>query len=175
MSLRGVQMGLRVWEFVWTLLIMSLVGNMINEAFAGNPSSINYTMFLSAFSMLSLFYLIPASISDTWAFHPILVIIVDVLNNIFFFCAAIALAAKLESHSCGNSSYTLHNEITNGAHNRSKRCREAQAVTAFLWFGWAGYMASTVVSVFLSRASNVNLRGRSGSRRTAGRPSMAQV
>lgn len=56
----------------------------------------------------------------------------------------------------------------------SKRCREAQASTAFLWFAWAGYMASVVVSVFMSRAATVNLRSRTGSRRGAA-PSMAQV
>lgn len=54
----------------------------------------------------------------------------------------------------------------------TKRCREAQASTAFLWFGWAGYMASVIISVFMARSSTVNMRGRSGSRR---RPNMAQV
>ncbi|KAJ5989038.1 hypothetical protein N7481_004248 [Penicillium waksmanii] len=172
MGLRGVQLGLRAWEFLWTLLVMALIGNMISEAFSGNPSSINYTMFLSAFSMLSLFYLIPATYNPDWAIHPIIVIVVDALNCIFFFCAAIALAAKLESHSCSNKSYVLNNEITNGSSNPTKRCREAQASTAFLWFGWAGYMASVIISVFLARSATVNLRGRSGSRR---RPNMAQV
>lgn len=68
--------------------------------------------------------------------------------------------------------YLMHNEITNGAHNMTKRCREAQASTAFLWFGWAGYMASVVISVFMARASTASMRGRSGSRR---RPNMTQV
>ena len=81
---------------------MALIGNMISEAFAGNPSSVNYTMFLSAFSMLSLFYLIPATFNADWALHPIIVIIVDALNCIFFFCAAIALAAALGCRSCSN-------------------------------------------------------------------------
>lgn len=171
MALRGVQLGLRAWEFLWTLLIMSLVGNMIAEAFAGNPSSINYTMFLAAFSMLSLLYLGPASFNPDWAIHPIIMIVLDVLNCIFFFCAAIALAAKLECHSCSNTEYTSNNEITNGSNNPAKRCREAQATTAFLWFGWAGYMASVFVSIILARSST-NLRGRSASRR---RPNMAQV
>lgn len=81
---------------------MSLIGNMIAEAMAGNPSTVNYTMFLSAFSMLSLFYLVPASFNTDWALHPIIMIVVDALNCIFFFCAAIALAAKLECHSCNN-------------------------------------------------------------------------
>ena len=85
-----------------TLLVMSLIGNMIAEAFAGNPGTVNYSMFTSAFSMLSLFYLIPASFNIDWAIHPIIMIVIDVLNCIFFFCAAIALAAKLGCHSCSN-------------------------------------------------------------------------
>ncbi|KAJ5155384.1 hypothetical protein N7492_008187 [Penicillium capsulatum] len=173
MSLRGVQLGLRAWEFVWTLLIMALVGDIIADAFAGNPSTVNYAMFTAAFSMLTLFYLVPATFHTEWALHPIIMIVVDVLNCIFFFCAAIALAAKLECHSCSNTSYTHNNEITNGSDDPAKRCREAQASVAFLWFGWAGYMASVVVSIFMSRASTVNLRGRAGGARP--RPSMAQV
>ncbi|KAJ5684233.1 uncharacterized protein N7477_000578 [Penicillium maclennaniae] len=172
MSLRGVQLGLRVWEFVWTVIIMSLIGNMIAQAFAGNPSSINYTMFVSAFSMFTLFYLFPASWNSDWAIHPIIMIVVDALNAIFFLCAAIALAAKLTVHSCTNHQYLIHNEITNGSYHLTKRCREAQASTAFLWFGWAGYTASLIISIFMARSSTSAMRGRSGSRR---RPNMAQV
>jgi hypothetical protein len=81
---------------------MALVGNMIAEAFAGNPATVNYSMYCAAFSMLSLFYLVPASFNSDWAFHPIIMVVVDALNCVFFFCAAIALAAKLHCHSCGN-------------------------------------------------------------------------
>jgi hypothetical protein len=81
---------------------MALIGNIIAGAFAGNPSSINYTMFVSAFSMFTLFYLVPASFNLDWAIHPIIMIVVDGLNCVFFFCAAIALAAKLTVHSCSN-------------------------------------------------------------------------
>lgn len=70
-------------------------------------------------------------------------------------------------------SYTLNNEVTNGSHNTEKRCREAQASVAFLWFGWACYTASVIVSIFMARASTVNLRGRTASARR--RPNMAQV
>lgn len=81
---------------------MSLIGNIINAAFAGNPASINYTMFVAAFSMFTLFYLIPASWNPDWAIHPFIMIVLDALNAVFFFCAAIALAAKLTVHSCTN-------------------------------------------------------------------------
>lgn len=81
---------------------MALVGNMIAEAFAGNPATVNYSMYCAAFSMLSLFYLVPASFNSDWALHPIIMVVVDALNCVFFFCAAIALAAKLTCHSCSN-------------------------------------------------------------------------
>ncbi|GFF32651.1 non-classical export protein 2 [Aspergillus udagawae] len=174
MALRGIQLGLRVWEFVFTLLVMALIGNIIAMAFAGNPATINYSMFVATFSMVSLFYLVPASINLNWAIHPIIMITVDVLNTIFFLTSAIALSARLEAHSCSNNNYTLHNEITNGAHNRQKRCREAQASAAFLWFAWAGYMASTIISIISARSSTVDMRSRTG-RAPRGRPSMAQV
>lgn len=81
---------------------MALTGNMIAEASAGNPSVVNFTMFCSVFGMLSLIYLIPATIKEDLAFHPIILITVDALNTIFFFCGAVALAAELGVHSCGS-------------------------------------------------------------------------
>ncbi|KAJ5239895.1 hypothetical protein N7468_004514 [Penicillium chermesinum] len=172
MALKGVQLGLRVWQFLWTLLVMALIGNMIASAFSGTPASVNYAMFTSAFSMFTLFYLVPASFNLDWAIHPIIMIIVDLLNCIFFFCAAIVLAARLEVHSCSNQNYLMHNEVVNGSHHRERSCREAQASTAFLWFGWAGYMASVIVSIFMARSSGLPS---GGARRVVGRPSMAQV
>ncbi|KAJ5970881.1 Non-classical export protein [Penicillium vulpinum] len=174
MGLRAVQLGLRAWEFLWSLLIMALVGNMIAESFSGNPGTVNYAIYTSVFSMFTLFYLIPASFNIDWSGHPLIMIIIDALNCIFFFCAAIALAAKLECHSCSNHEYLKHNEITNGSHNMSKRCREAQASVAFLWFAWAGYMASVIVSLFMSRSAGTSSRGRTGSGRR-NTPNMAQV
>lgn len=71
--------------------------------------------------------------------------------------------------------YTLHNEVTNGAHGRQKRCREAQASVAFLWFAWAGYTVSMVLSFIQWRqAGGSQLRPRTGPARPT-RPAMAQV
>ncbi|KAF7712163.1 Uncharacterized protein PECH_001006 [Penicillium ucsense] len=172
MGLNIVQLGLRVWQFIWTLLIMALVGNMIDTAIAGNPSVVNYTMFVAAFSMLSLFYLFPASFNPDWAISPIIMIVVDALNMIFFFCAAVALPSYLHVHSCTNSGYLASNSITNGSFDMQKRCREAQASTAFLWFAWVGYLASLIISILMSRSAGSKLGSGGGSRR---RPNMAQV
>lgn len=82
---------------------MALVGNMIQTAFSGNSSLVNYDMFVAVFGMLSLFYLIPATLKEDFQFHPLLMVALDVLNALFFFCAAVAMAAELGVHSCGNS------------------------------------------------------------------------
>ena len=86
-----------------TLLIMSLIGNIIADAFGGNPSVINYSMFVAVFSMLSLFYLFAIAFKEDFAIHPALAMVLDVLNTIFFFCGAVALSADLGAHSCSNS------------------------------------------------------------------------
>ena len=47
------------------------------------------------------------------------------------------------------------NKITNGSNNQPKRCREAQAVTAFLWFGFAAFAGSLFFS-FLGMRSGLS-------------------
>ena len=81
---------------------MALVGNMIHEAIGGNPSIVNYVMFVAVISMLSLFYLIAATISEGFVIIPILPVVLDALNTLFFLIGGIALAAYLGVHSCGN-------------------------------------------------------------------------
>ena len=74
---------------------------MIHEAVGGNPSIINYTMFVAVFGMLSLLYLIGAAIIEALAW-PLVMLALDALNTLFFLIGGIALAAKLGVHSCGN-------------------------------------------------------------------------
>ena len=80
---------------------MALIGNVIHDAKAGNPSIVNYVMFVAVFSMLTLFYLIAASINEGFAVNPIIPVAVDGINVLLFFCGAVALAAQLGVHSCG--------------------------------------------------------------------------
>jgi hypothetical protein len=84
---------------------MALTGNMIHDSWSGTnsaPSIINYTMFCAVWAMLTLFYLIPASVKDSFQIHSALPLALDVLNTIFWFCAAVAFAAKLGVHSCSD-------------------------------------------------------------------------
>ena len=60
---------------------------MISLAIGGNPSIVNYDMFVAVFSMLTLFYSLLVSFRDGFAGHPMLPVALDGLNVLFFFCA----------------------------------------------------------------------------------------
>jgi hypothetical protein len=159
---------------------------MIHDATAGNPSIINYTMFVAVISMLSLIYLFLVAFNEAFTIHPVLPVAVDLFNTLFFFCGAVALAAKLGVHSCGNQvgrefglqrpltdsaqGYIKSNAVVNGAANQKKRCHEAQASDAFLWFGFASYAASLLFSLLAMRGG-----GMSGPSFRKGGPAMSQV
>jgi hypothetical protein len=162
------QLGLRASQFLWTLLITALVGNVIATAFAGNQSSINYAIFVAVFSWLVLLFGFVAAWMDM---SNIILTALDALAAVFTFIAGVVLAAKLGVHSCGNIDYIRHNSLTNGSPNMSKRCHELQASTAFFWFLFASFVGSLVLG-FLSGGSSMSMRrpgiGRKG-------PSMSQV
>lgn len=81
---------------------MALVGNMIHDATAGNPSIVNYVMFVAVFGMLSLIYLIAGTINEAYAIAPMFMLIADGLNTFLFLIGGIALAGYLRVHSCHN-------------------------------------------------------------------------
>ncbi|KAF2403705.1 hypothetical protein EJ06DRAFT_527306 [Trichodelitschia bisporula] len=168
MSLTPVRTIARILQLLWTVLIIALVGNMIATATAGNPSIVNYDMFVAAFSALSLFYLFPAAFRESFAI-PDVVLLLDLANVLFWFCGAVATAAYLGVHSCSSKSYTEHNKVTNGSKDTHKRCTEAQASTAFLWFGFACYVVTLFIAV--KARGNINMRGSSVGRSSA----MSQV
>ncbi|TKA30667.1 hypothetical protein B0A50_02387 [Salinomyces thailandicus] len=152
-------------SFLWALLIMALTGNYI--ASGGGSAMINFDLFVSIFAMLTLFYLLPASIKDSLAFHPIIPLVLNILNTIFWFIGGVATAAYLNVHSCGDSDYYNSNDTAGGS---EKKCREAQASTAFLWFGFASFAASTVLSGLAMKGGSSPRAG--GIRRG---PAMSQV
>ena len=82
---------------------MALTGNMIHDATKGNPSTINYVMFVAVFGMLSLIYLTLATVNEGFAVSPFFMLAADALNTLFFLVGGIALAASLNVHSCGNA------------------------------------------------------------------------
>ena len=93
------QLGLRASQFLWTLLISALVGNVIATAFAGNESSINYAIFVAVFSWIVLLLGFAAAWMEQ---SNIILVALDALAMIFTFIAGVVLATKLGVHSCGN-------------------------------------------------------------------------
>jgi len=163
------QIGLRTFQFVLVLLITALVGNAINNQISGSPASINFVIFVAALDWIVVLYGLVAAFVESLAI-PVVLLVLDGLGILFTFIAAIVLPAKLHVHSCNNAVYLLSNELTNGSNSPTKTCRELQASTAFLWFLFAAFVASLVVSFIGSRGSFSS--GRAGGRTG---PSMSQV
>lgn len=96
------QASIRLFTFVWTLLALALLGNVIADAFSGNPSSVNYAMFTAVICMIVVLYGLAAAFIEALAM-PIVLIIMDAIAMAFSFIAAVVLAAKLGVHSCSNN------------------------------------------------------------------------
>lgn len=94
-------LGLRALEFAFTVILLGLVGALEHQS-SDNPESVHFSMFTAAFSILFLLYLIPATWSESLAGHPMILIVIDALNTVFFFCAAVTLSARTRGHSCGD-------------------------------------------------------------------------
>jgi hypothetical protein len=59
-------------------------------------------MFVAVFGMLSLIYLIAIAFNEGLMGHGAIPLALDAINTLLFFCGAVAMAAKLGVHSCGN-------------------------------------------------------------------------
>jgi hypothetical protein len=95
-----LRLGLYALAFLWTLLITALIGNVIQDAYGGTPSGVNYAMFAAVFSWIVLIVGIVASFIES--IPAIALIVLDALAALFTFVAGVELAAKLGVHSCTN-------------------------------------------------------------------------
>lgn len=170
MPSRALAIGLRAWQLICAVIVVALLGNNIARATNSASAVVNYSFFTGVWWLFTLLYFLPTAFIDKFSI-PIVDIVLDGLSVIFGFCAAVALAARLGAHSCSNYNYLIHNSVTNSSPGLSQNCRQAQASDAFLWFGWAAFVASFVFSLLNGRGSSVNMRG--GIRR--GGPAMSQV
>lgn len=94
------QVALRGVQFLFTLIITALIGNVIDD-FSGSPASVNFAMFVAALSWIVLLYGLVAAFVESLAI-PFILMILDTLAMLFTFIAAIVLSARLRVHSCTN-------------------------------------------------------------------------
>lgn len=125
---------LRSLEFFFGAIVLSMAAALIaNQPSGGSPSQITYSVVVGIFSLLSWFYtMIASSFSSEGIGRPMIIIILDSLNLLFYLCGGIAMIVAMGLHSCGNVAYVMMNSITAGS---TQRCHEGQTLTAFLWFG----------------------------------------
>lgn len=100
-----VQFGLRSVQIVFSIIILGLVGNAIAVAFAGNPSSVNFAIFVAVLAFLISLFGLAAAVVEAIAI-PIVLLVADAVATLFTFIAGVVLAAKLGVHSCGNKVFT---------------------------------------------------------------------
>jgi hypothetical protein len=102
-----IDIGLRAWQFLFTLLVTALVGNVIASANGGNPALVNYSIFVAVWCWIVVIYGALAAFMTSLAI-PVAMMALDGLALIFTLCAGIALAAELGVHSCGNYVSTIN-------------------------------------------------------------------
>jgi hypothetical protein len=155
--IRGIQT-------LFAVVIIALTGNMISNSgwniieplndtssqdlpSGGNPAEVNYAMFLGAWTLISMGLFIPLTLKPRREERYLIgLTVLDGLTALFYMCGGFALAAAMGIHSCSNEDYIVQNRITNNAIDQGKRCREAQAVTAFIWLNFLTFIGTTVFS-----------------------------
>jgi len=164
-----LQVALRSLQLLLLIIFTALIGNVIALASQGN-ATVNYSIFTAVWCWLAIVYGLVAGVLDS-LYIPIAALAVDVLAVLFTFVNGVTLAAQLGAHSCSNDDYVNNNYLTAPTDDRSKRCRELQAATAFVWFLFVALIVSTVMGGLSWKSGGSSSRG--GMRR--GGPSMSQV
>ena len=133
----------------FAVLVIGVVGDMIfTSDWNGNASEVNYAMFLGVWTLVSMAYFIPIALRPTYEKHFfITTAVLDFLSAVFYTGGAIRLADVMGVHSCKDEKYTSTNPVTNSSPDTTKRCREAQAATAFIWFNLLTFALSTILSL----------------------------
>lgn len=131
---------LRGVNFIFLLIALALTGSL---AAGHNNSQVSFSVFAAAFAILtSSFYGVLAYFIEAFAW-PVVLFTFDLLNFVFTFAGATAIAANIRVHSCKNQDYINGNSIIRGS---SDRCRKAQGLCFFLYIPAFIFIVSLVFS-----------------------------
>ncbi|KAL1869192.1 hypothetical protein VTK73DRAFT_3328 [Phialemonium thermophilum] len=166
------QILIRGLQFLWTLLITALIGNVIASNHNGHMAAVNFTMFVAVLSWISVIAGLAGALVDRVSsfIPPLIQLSLDGIAALFSLIDGIVLAALLGAANCGASHLERHHGsgwIGWGSSDPEKRCREIQASTAFVWFLWATVAASLAIALLGYR--------RMGGSVGSSRPTMSQV
>ncbi|KAK4191202.1 marvel domain-containing protein [Podospora australis] len=163
-----LNLGLRGLQLFFIVILTGLIGNVIAtniSAAASATAAINFAMFVIVLGWLTALYGILSGVFVRVS-YPVALLALDVSSTLFSLICGIVLAAKLKAVNCADTKDHPSDWIAYGSADDSKRCRQIQASTAFMWFLFAGFTTSLVLSL-------MSFRRGGGSVRTG--PTMSQI
>ncbi|KAK3325214.1 marvel domain-containing protein [Apodospora peruviana] len=163
-----IHVALRALQLLWILLLTALIGNVIANnvnAFGSATAAVNFSMFVIVLSWLAALFGLASAFVERIAI-PMALMGLDALATLFTFISAVVLAAKLGPANCADTKGHGPSWIAFGSYDTTKRCRELQASTAFMWFLFATFAAGLFFTFMSFRRTGGSVR--SG-------PTMSQV
>lgn len=164
-----IQLLLRALQLLFIVILTGLIGNVIASninAASSATAAINFSMFVVVLSWLAALLGLAAGMVERVALPLVVHLGADALATLFTFIDAIVLAAKLKAVNCADTSGQPGDWIAYGSADDTKRCREVQASTVFMWFLFATFAAALALSFLGFRRGGGSIR--SG-------PTMSQV
>lgn len=165
-----IQLALRAAQLLFVIILTGLVGNVIasnRDAAASATAAVNFSMFVIVVGWLAALLGLAAGLVERVAMLPVLALLgADGLAALFTFIDAVVLAAKLGAVNCADTAGRSAAWIAYGSADDTKRCREIQAATFFMWCLFASFAAALVLSFLGFRRGGGSVR--SG-------PTMSQV
>lgn len=162
---------LRAINLIFLVIALGLTGSLAATTRTQSNPQVNFAVFAAAWAILT------SSIYGTLAFFiqalawPVILAAFDILNFIFTFAAATAIAANIKAKSCTNQEYLDDNTINQGS---TQRCRKAQASVAFLYFSTFIFIAASIFSFVGLKGGLFGGQTRKSSS-NVGIPTMSQV
>ncbi|KAK4657695.1 hypothetical protein QC762_200260 [Podospora pseudocomata] len=155
-------------QLLFILITTALIGNVIAtnvSAASSATAAINFTMFVLVITWLAALYGLISTVIERLS-YPVGLLALDAAATLFTFIAAIVLAAKLTVVNCADPGNKAADWIAYGSTDNTKRCRQIQASTVFMWFLFPLFTAVLVLSL-------MGFRRGGGSVRTG--PTMSQI
>ncbi|EGS18526.1 uncharacterized protein CTHT_0051290 [Thermochaetoides thermophila DSM 1495] len=160
---------LRAIQLLFIVILTGLIGNVIStniNAAGSATAAINFSMFVIVISWLAGLVGLATSLIERISLPVLALLGADATATLFTFIDAVVLAAKLRAVNCANTEDRSPSWIAYGSANDTKRCRQVQASTVFMWFLFATFATALTLSF-------MGFRRAGGSIRTG--PTMSQV
>lgn len=164
-----IQLFLRAIQLLFIIILTGLVGSVIasNVAAASSATAaVNFSMFVVVLSWLAALFGLAVGLVERLSLPVLALLGLDGAAALFTFIDAVVLAAKLRAVNCADTGGQPDDWIAYGSADDTKRCREIQAATVFMWFLFATFAAALVLTFMGFRRGGGSVR--SG-------PTMSQV